>query len=682
MANRKAKDDQQIAAILDQHIRFTTGYSDSKLAKERTRILEYYDGTLPLPNSKGNSKYVSQDVFESVEALKATILEVFSTGKQIVSFTPSGADDVELARIATEYTAFQVFRKNPGLDVLTDVLDDGLLARVGVCQFSWETYDETEDEQIGPADMNTLAAHPAIAHPKTTVNDIEDHGDGTYTANVTKTTEKGCVSLEVVPPEDFGITARAKDIKSAKLVYRRQTRTKGELLAEGYPEKLIDQCQSDPSEMLIDSEKTARFDQLDVQRSMSDDTIDLDNSSNTYLLHHCYAKLDVDGTGIPKLWYVVKCGNIIMKKERVSLKPFAAFIPLRKAHSFYGNSYAGKVVPIQNVRTVLTRTILDHAVITNSPRYKVVKGGLMNPKELMDNRIGGIVNVTRPDGVLPLEQAPLNPFVFQTIQMMDQNKEDTTGVSRLSKGLNPDAISTQNSHALVEDLVALADRRAKLVARRFANFLEELYLGIYQLILDHQDYTDAIEVAGNWVQVDPSKWRDRTLVEADIKVGFGEMEREAQELVVIDQYLSQQGPLYGPKQKYNVLSKALIKKGYKDVSNYLIPPEQQQPTQPDPLEMAKAQALQTQAAAAKATAQAALLRVQFEQQKWQHTFDLQTQKEVGSHAVKSDALDLKERQQTWNEHVDAEELALQHRELDIAEKEQSVQASMLAKPNG
>jgi hypothetical protein len=29
-------------------------------------------------------------VFESVEALKATILEVFSTNKQIVQFTPSG----------------------------------------------------------------------------------------------------------------------------------------------------------------------------------------------------------------------------------------------------------------------------------------------------------------------------------------------------------------------------------------------------------------------------------------------------------------------------------------------------------------------------------------------------------------------------------------------------------------
>jgi hypothetical protein len=90
MAKREPKDDLQIAAILDQHLKFTTGYQDSKLSKERTRVLEHYDGELPRPTSRGNSKYVSQDVFESVEALKATVLEVFSTNKEIVSFTPSG----------------------------------------------------------------------------------------------------------------------------------------------------------------------------------------------------------------------------------------------------------------------------------------------------------------------------------------------------------------------------------------------------------------------------------------------------------------------------------------------------------------------------------------------------------------------------------------------------------------
>jgi hypothetical protein len=231
---QKRKDDLQIAAILDQHIRFTTGATDSTLSKERTRVLQYYDGVQPLPSHKGNSKYVSQDVFESVEALKATILEVFCTNKQIVAFSPTGADDVQMARVATEYCSYIVFRQNPGLDIMSDVLDDGLLARVGVVQFSWEDEEDEYDDEIGPAPMDVLAAHPVIAHPKTTVNSVEDHKDGSYTANVTRKRKKGYVCLDVVPPEDFFITARAKDVKSAKLCGRRKTYTGGEMITQGW----------------------------------------------------------------------------------------------------------------------------------------------------------------------------------------------------------------------------------------------------------------------------------------------------------------------------------------------------------------------------------------------------------------------------------------------------------------
>jgi hypothetical protein len=681
---QKRKDDLQIAAILDQHIRFTTGSLDSTLSKERTRVLQYYDGVQPLPSHKGNSKYVSQDVFESVEALKATILEVFCTNKQIVAFSPTGADDVEMARTATEYCSYIVFRQNPGLDIMSDVLDDGLLARVGVVQFSWEDEEEEYDDEIGPAPMDVLAAHPVIAHPKTTVNSVEDHKDGSYTANVTRKRKKGYVCLDVVPPEDFGITSRAKDVKSAKLCYRRKTYTGGEMITQGWDRSKIAECPKDNIEITLDQEKTARFEQLDTERTTTDDTVDLDDSSGTYLVYHCYAKIDIDGTGVSKLWYIAKCGNIILEKKRVSVKPFAAFVPLRKSHSFYGNGFASKVVPIQNARTVLRRGILDHTVITNSPRWQVVKGGLMNPKELMENRVGGLVNVTRPDAVAALQQAPLNPFVFQTDQAMDVSKEDVTGISRLSKGLNRDAVSTQNSSKLVEDLVSLSDRRAKLIARRFANFLEELYIGVYQLVLDHQDFVDEVAVGGNWVPVDPKQWRERSRCQAEIKVGYGEMEQEAEELVMMDKLLLQRGQpgIYGPEQQYHVLSQALIKKGYKDVNSYLIPPKQQQPPQPDPVAMAKAKHDTDMAQAALLTAQATLKRVEFEREKWNHEYALKAHKEVGSHAIKSDAQTLKERQEAHKEMVDAAEIAQQEREIDIAEQEAAVKAQAISKPNG
>ena len=95
--------------------------------------------------------------------------------------------------------------------------------------------------------------------------------------------------------------------------------------------------------------------------------------------------------------------------------------------------------------------------------------------------------MSRSDGIAPMPQAPLNPFVFQTIQMLDEDKEDNTGVSRLSQGLNKDAISKQNSAAMVEQLATMSQQRQKIIARCFANnFVKPLFYEIYRLCVENE----------------------------------------------------------------------------------------------------------------------------------------------------------------------------------------------------
>lgn len=96
-------DDDKIASILDDNIRKSIGHYDSQISRERKRAIDYYNGTLPRPAHDGNSKYVSLDVYETVESLKAALLETFSTGSKTVRFAPQNADDVALAEVATEY---------------------------------------------------------------------------------------------------------------------------------------------------------------------------------------------------------------------------------------------------------------------------------------------------------------------------------------------------------------------------------------------------------------------------------------------------------------------------------------------------------------------------------------------------------------------------------------------------
>ena len=81
-------------------MRTSTGYTASDLSKEREKVLDYYNGNMPKPAHDGNSKYVSQDVYNAVQSMQAALLETFAAGNRIVKFAPQGQEDVELAALA------------------------------------------------------------------------------------------------------------------------------------------------------------------------------------------------------------------------------------------------------------------------------------------------------------------------------------------------------------------------------------------------------------------------------------------------------------------------------------------------------------------------------------------------------------------------------------------------------
>src|SRR3546814_451916 len=79
-------------------------FVDTNLAEERRKVTEYYMGKRPLQSREGGSKFVSQDVYLSVETMKSEIVETFGAGSQIVAFRPVTGDDVPLATLERKRT--------------------------------------------------------------------------------------------------------------------------------------------------------------------------------------------------------------------------------------------------------------------------------------------------------------------------------------------------------------------------------------------------------------------------------------------------------------------------------------------------------------------------------------------------------------------------------------------------
>lgn len=624
---KKMLSDEKLSALLSKAISESEHLTDGKLSKERSTVGQYYRGELPLPMHKGDSKYVSRDVFDTVDSMRATVLEAFMAHSNIVYFRPEKGDTVDDAKQATEYCRHVFFKENDGEQNLYDTVTDGLMNRYAVSKVYYESNDEEDEYEFEDFTKEELAL-AVEPHKSWEFNEALVTDEGLYTGSyIVKRNDKR-ICVETLQPEDFLISSNAASIKDAKWCIHRTDKTRSDLIKSYGKDKIDDLTFTARSDYIFDYEKQDRFNAIGDITGSGDST---DESTESIMVHEVYIYLDMDSSGKSQLWRIVYAGGNILDKERISRYPFATFVPLPIPHTFYGENFANAVVPTQNARTVLIRQIINHSTITNNPRLQVLNGTVMNPNELLDNRLGGIVNVRRMDGLAPIPQAQLNPFVFNLIGMIDEDKEETTGISKLSQGMNKDAISSQNSQGMVEQLMGASQQRTKIISRRFGSYLKDLWFLIYHTAVDYIDEAEFMSVTGNYVAVNPTDWKERTVASVELSLGYAEQEKEASKWAEIDSYFTQDPELkslYSLDRRYEVISRGLEKRGIEDIQSILMPPQELPPPKPDPMqELAMAQA-QAQLEYTKAQSQAMSSKAQTDQMNAKTAF-MKAQTEAG-----------------------------------------------------
>jgi hypothetical protein len=673
---RKKMGSEEILSRVQAQAQQCVGWNDSRLSDERLKVNRYYNSTYPKRQHRGSSAYISSDVYDSVEAMKAQLLETFTAnGEDIIKFEPQNEDDVEMARIATLATSYAIWRENDAETFMHDAAHDGLTARVGVTKVYWDIDHKYEDHTFDALDENEVMGLNADEQVDEMDAQETAEGSGIYKGTLRKKFDRSKVNIDPVAPEEFRISKRARSIPKADMVEHVTPKTKDEL-KDMYPQfaREIEGLQYDAQDILDSRdalERNAHEGDAPTKESVIQPELDKID------FHEAYVLLDIrDGHGACR-YKVCYAGQIMFACEEVDRVPFFPFIPLPIPHTFFGNNFAARVIPTQNARTVLTRGILDHTQITVNPRWGVVKGGLTNPKEMLENRLGGVVNMNRPDAIKALEYSNLNPFVFQTLEMLKSNKEESTGISALSQGMNKDAISTQNSQGLVEGLVTLSQQRSKVIARNFAKYLMEIYLEVYRLILENQKQEKIIEVAGNWVPVNVQNWIERTDCKVSVHLGPGEKDRAAAKYAATYQQLAQDPSIahyFSPPKKHAMITDALKLGGFDSPSKYL-EPANTPPPPPDPFKTKELDIKGQMAQAAMITAQAQASHKQMDSMMKTMAAQLKDfteRMDIMFKGRESDRLDL----ETTN-RVDVSQ-----REIDLAEKAPAADTNTIVSPNG
>ena len=655
----KKLSDEEILAICDDNVGRSVGYHDSELSRERANVMDYYSGDKPKPIHDGNSKYVSLDCWNGIESMKAALLETFSAGSKIVRFDPQSADDVKMAATCTSYTEYVAHRQNDLYSIMSSVIHDGLIARAGIAKVFWQEQEETTSEffeNLTEDELDMLLSQDNIE-----LGEHEEDEIGLTSGEIRITRDTSQVVIENIPPEEFLIESQAKSLDSVLFCAHRTKKTLSDLRLMGYSDKLLDKIgEHTDVDLDTDLEVLSRHDSVNADRGFN--TEGYQDQVRSVMVHEVYLEIDVEGSGVAELYKIMKAGNVLLEKEKVNRKPFITFVPLPIPHAFYGNNFGAKLIDTQNARTVLTRSILDHAMITNNPRYTVLKGGLTNPKELIDNRVGGLVNVTRPDAIAPMMQSPLNPFTFQTLSMLESNMEDTTGVSKLSQGLDKNAVSKQNSAAMVEQLATMSQQRQKIIARNFATqWVKPMYQLIYQLVIENEDQAKLIEINGEYVEIDPSAWADKRDVTVELSLGYGEHEKESQKYMAMHQTFQSDPSLqkmYTAQNQYQLISKVMEMAGIKNVGEFLTNPDDLPPEQPDPAQELQLELMKKQLEVQERQTALGEMKAQMGVENMKMKLELERLKAENQFAIQSDKVDLSEAQLNHKKVIDTAELLL------------------------
>ena len=218
---------------------------------------------------------------------------------------------------------------------------------------------------------------------------------------------------------------------------------------------------------------------------------------------------------------------------------------------------------------------------------------------------------------------------------------------------------------MVEQLTSMSQQRQKIIARNFANqFVKPLFHEVYRLVVENEQQEKIIDISGSFVPVDPRRWKEKRDVMVELKLGYGEQDREAQKMLAIHQLFSQDpavAPMYGLPQRHAMLKKILEQQGILNVDEYLVPPEQIPPPQPDPVQQMQAQMAAKQLELQERQTGVAEMRAQTDAAVAQAKINLDAEKAVASHALQSDNQDLREAQLAHKIKIDEGELEVLRR---------------------
>jgi hypothetical protein len=614
-------DDEELISLLSKKEGDAASYIHGTLGIERELALRSYYQMPYGSEQEGWSQIVASDVSDSVEWILPALLKTFTSTDKAVSFEPTRESDVKGADQATDTCNYVFYKQNNGFLILYTAIKDMLTVRNCAVMWRKETLETVSSIPFKGASEEMLAmllqqGEDAEIVEANTAPILDQQGQPQidpmtgqpvmgYNGRIKQTEKKTICKVEAFSPEDLLVDREWTSplLDDCPYVCRLMAVTLSDLKLMGFKDVTPEELRA--SDMVDGASADANFrttkaNQIGTASSNFGWTDDHDDDSMaTGFLRIEYVLVDADGDGVAERLCIYRLTDRILSKEVCSHVPIATSSPIINTHRWDGMSIADAVGDLQKLHTELLRQTLDNLKLTNNPRTKVLTDAnwspLANIDDLLDSRIGGIIRQRDVNAIteqiVPFSAGASLPML-EYVQGMRENR---TGVSRTSMGLNPDSLNNTATGRQIDQSAAM--QRIELIARIIAETLvKPIFKGILKLLTEGGMEKLAFRLRDEFVEYDPNEWRDSYDMTINVGLGSGDTMQKAGQLMSIWQMQQAAMPmgLANPLNLYHTASKVVENAGFKDVQNFLTdpskaPPQPQQPPIQIQLEQMKQQ---------------------------------------------------------------------------------------------